>query len=94
MGKIGSDRVNNFDQVVVGVLPDGYVVYASQNLIAQKGMAKVRHELVDRRWFAVGLTPPGYHPVRTSLNDNPLNTVWVQASDPVDAVNKYLREFK
>lgn len=79
------------DQVIVGVLPDGYVVYASHNLIAQKGMEKVRHELVDKRWFEAGMTPPGYYHVRTSLNNDPLNTVWVKANDAVDAVNRYVR---
>lgn len=86
--------MSGLDQVVVGVLPDGYVVYASRNLIAQKGMAKVRYELVDKRWFDAGLTPPGYHPVRTGLNDHALNTVWVQASDPVAAVNRYMEYSK
>ena len=82
------------DQVKIGVLPDGYIVYASHNLIAQKGMTTVRYELVDKRWFDAGMTPPGYHPVRTSINDNPMNTVWVKANDPVDAVDRYARVAK
>lgn len=64
-------------------------MYASQNLIAQYGIDRVREELVDHHWLRAGMTPPGYYKVRT----NPLNDeyVLVKAESQEEAVNKYLR---
>lgn len=76
------------NDVVVGALPDGRIVYASHNLIGQFGTDKVREELVDAAWVRAGMDPPGYHRIRTSpFNDN---YILIRAKSPEDALKKYL----
>lgn len=51
----------------VGNLPGGEAVYATDELIAMRGMDELRRELVETHWWRAGLVPPGWHKVRTNL---------------------------
>lgn len=72
----------------IGALPTGEAVYASEDMIAQKGLEETRMELVDTHWHRAGITPPGYHKVVTGLSGE---TVLIKAASHEAAVQAWTK---
>lgn len=77
---------------VIGYGPDGRPIHVSIESILQYGEERLRFELVDKQYINLGRIPPGYYPVRTSLNQDCF--VLVKANSHEEAVNKYFEGMK
>lgn len=82
--------MSNRGEYVIGMRPDGLLVYVSESLLAKYGMEKLRQEFIDCEYIRKGMDPPGYHRIRI----NPFNYDYVLVYGPThaEALKKYLRK--
>lgn len=72
----------------IGSLPDGKSVYVSDETLAIYGLDSCKAELVDTYWHRVGLLPPDYYKVKTSLSGD---YEIIKANSQQDAIDKYMK---